>query len=159
MRGRIDTRPGLWPAFWTLGINGRWPGCGEIDIMEYYEGTILANVAWASENRMTSEWDTVTKPIADFNDPNWSKKFHIWRMDWDEEKIALYVDDILLNTTGLEQTSQNSANGTHPFRQPHYILLNLAIGGTRGGDPSKTEFPSRYEVDYVRIYQKAASKQ
>src|SRR5579883_963892 len=26
MRGRIDTRPGLWPAFWTLGTAGRWPG-------------------------------------------------------------------------------------------------------------------------------------
>jgi beta-glucanase (GH16 family) len=22
MRGRIDTRPGLWPAFWTLGVGG-----------------------------------------------------------------------------------------------------------------------------------------
>jgi hypothetical protein len=33
-------------------------------------------------------------------------------------------------------------------------LLNLAIGGTQGGDPSQTEFPARFEVDYVRIYQK-----
>ena len=33
--------------------------------------------------------------------------------------------------------------------------LSLAIGGTNGGDPSETEFPSRYEIDYVRVYQKA----
>jgi beta-glucanase (GH16 family) len=36
------------------------------------------------------------------------------------------------------------------------MLLNLAIGGTAGGDPSETEFPARLEVDYVRVYQKPA---
>jgi len=45
MRGRIDTRAGLWPAFWTLGIEGSWPSNGEIDIMEYYRGMLLANAA------------------------------------------------------------------------------------------------------------------
>jgi beta-glucanase (GH16 family) len=33
MRGRIDTRLGLWPAFWTLGVAGEWPRNGEIDII------------------------------------------------------------------------------------------------------------------------------
>jgi hypothetical protein len=32
------------------------------------------------------------------------------------------------------------------------IILNLAIG-SNGGDPTNTSFPSRYEVDYVRVYQ------
>ncbi len=36
MRGRIDISAGLWPAWWTLGINKHWPANGEIDIMEYY---------------------------------------------------------------------------------------------------------------------------
>ncbi len=43
-RGRIEARiklpsgAGLWPAFWMLGANideVPWPGCGEIDIMEF----------------------------------------------------------------------------------------------------------------------------
>src|ERR1022692_4919270 len=46
MRARIDTRLGRWPAFWTLGISGGWPRNGEIDIMEFYRGLLLANVAW-----------------------------------------------------------------------------------------------------------------
>ncbi|MHC4119462.1 MAG: glycoside hydrolase family 16 protein, partial [Planctomycetota bacterium] len=46
MRGRIDTRSGMWPAFWTLGVEGPWPSNGEIDIMEYYRGMLLANAAW-----------------------------------------------------------------------------------------------------------------
>ena len=41
----------------------------------------------------------------------------------------------------------------NPFRAPHRLRLNLAIGAN-GGDPSNTAFPARDEVDYVRIYQK-----
>ncbi len=152
MRGQIDTRPGLWPAFWTLGTECEWPSCGEIDIMEYYQGTILANVAWGTKQRWVPKWDTVKKPITDFNDPNWSDKFHVWRMDWDPNSIELYVDDELLNTTDLNETL--NADGTNPFHRPLYIILNLAIGGHAGGDPSNTEFPAKFLVDYVRIYKR-----
>jgi beta-glucanase (GH16 family) len=40
----------------------------------------------------------------------------------------------------------------NPFKQPHYMLLNLAIGGVNGGDPAGTSFPRRMEVDYVRVW-------
>ncbi len=158
MRGRIDTRDGLWPAFWTLGIEGRWPGCGEIDIMEYYRGMLLANAAWGTQKRWVPKWDDVRVPITDFKDPGWSGKFHLWRMDWDSESIKLYVDEVLLNTIDLKETFNKDKEGKNPFRQPHYIILNLAIGGTSGGDPSKTKFPARFEVDYVRIYKKQSQK-
>jgi beta-glucanase (GH16 family) len=153
MRGRIDTRPGLWPAFWTLGVEGRWPGNGEIDIMEYYRGVLLANAAWAAEKRWAPQWDDTRKPLTEFKDPNWSEKFHVWRMDWDADSIKLYVDDLLLNQVDLKETINKDDEGKNPFHQPHYIILNLAIGGTSGGDPSNTKFPAKFEVDYVRIYQ------
>jgi len=154
MRGRIDTRQGLWPAFWTLGVEGAWPSNGEIDIMEYYRGMLLANVAWATGKQWVAEWDSVKKPVVEFNDPDWSRKFHIWRMDWDAKVIKLYVDEMLLNTTDLKDTINKTKDGKNPFHQFHYLILNLAIGGTSGGDPSKTDFPARFEVDYVRVYQK-----
>jgi beta-glucanase (GH16 family) len=158
MRGRIDTRPGLWPAFWTLGIKGPWPSNGEIDIMEYYRGVLLANAAWAGEKRWAAQWDDSRKPITEFNDPNWSQKFHIWRMDWDADSIKLYVDDLLLNQVDLKETINKNGDGKNPFHQPHYIILNLAIGGTSGGDPSDTKFPATFEVDYVRIYQRTSQE-
>lgn len=154
MRARIDTRPGLWPAFWTLGVEGEWPKGGEIDIMEYYGGTLLANVAWGTEKRFEPVWDSVKKKVGEFGDPDWAGKFHVWRMDWDEQAIRLYVDDELLNTTDLKDTRNRDAQGRNPFRRPHYLILNLAIGGEPGGDPSGTAFPARFEVDYVRVYQK-----
>ena len=32
IRARVDTSMGSWPAIWTLGISGGWPGGGEIAI-------------------------------------------------------------------------------------------------------------------------------
>lgn len=154
MRGRIETRAGLWPAFWTLGVKGEWPANGEIDIMEYYRDMLLANFAWGSGQRYKAVWDDVKKPMSEFNDLHWAERFHVWRMDWDEQSIKLYVDDELLNEVDLANTFNVGVDQVNPFRQPHYLLLNLAIGGMNGGDPAKTDFPSRYEVDYVRVYQK-----
>ena len=150
MRGRIDTRAGIWPAFWSLGVERRWPSNGEVDIMEYYKGTLLANLIWAGQGRNASF--TKRKPISSFPDPAWSEKFHVWRMDWDENRMVISVDGEVLNDSDLNQAA--NPDGTNGFRQPHYIILNLAIGGDAGGDPSSTGFPARFEADYVRIYQK-----
>jgi beta-glucanase (GH16 family) len=154
MRARIDTDPGLWPAFWTLGVDGEWPSNGEVDIMEYYRGNLLANLAWGTDKRWTAKWHSTSRPLSQIGTADWSKRFHVWRMDWDADAIRLYVDDQLLNTTELKDTTNGDGSGKNPFRQPHYLLLNLAIGGQNGGDPSKTRFPARYEIDYVRVYQK-----
>jgi len=154
MRARIDTRPGLWPAFWTLGVNGDWPHCGEVDIMEYYQGTVLANIAWGAEQKWQAIWDDFRKPISELGGTDWAKNFHVWRMDWDRERISLYLDDVLMNTANLSDTFNRDTEGKNPFWQPHSIIVNLAIGGTAGGDPSQTIFPAYYEIDYIRVYQK-----
>lgn len=51
IRARFSPREGMWPAFWTLGVKEKWPMCGEIDIMEYYQSTYLANLCWAPPKR------------------------------------------------------------------------------------------------------------
>ncbi|MES2277530.1 MAG: glycoside hydrolase family 16 protein [Bacteroidota bacterium] len=154
MRARINTHNGLWPAFWTLGERGNWPSNGEIDIMEFYRGKLLANIATGTAQPYKATWFSKTKQVTTFNDPQWPFKFHTWRMDWDEQNISLYVDDELLNQQPMKSLYNTDGAGVNPFMQPHYILLNLAIGGANGGDPSQTEFPNKFEVDYVRVYQK-----
>lgn len=153
LRARIDTQLGLWPAWWTIGAEGEWPSNGEIDILEFYRGQLLANVAWGTQRRWNAKWASIHTPL-DTLGKDWNKKFHIWRMDWDETAIALSVDGKVLNRAPLTQTVNGDGTGKNPFLQPHYMILNLAIGGQNGGDTSQTPFPARYEIDYVRVFQK-----
>jgi beta-glucanase (GH16 family) len=165
MRGRIDIDRGCWPAWWALGVSGRWPANGEIDMMEYYRGKLLANIACQGANNKSLWWSTrhpvdslgllAGAPQADSAAAAaWASKFHVWRMEWSEEGIELYVDDILLNKVSQSELVNRDGTNFEPFKQAEYMLLNLAIGGQNGGDPANTAFPRRFEVDYVRVYQK-----
>jgi beta-glucanase (GH16 family) len=153
MRARIDTRLGSWPAFWTLGATPgiRWPAGGEVDIMEFYTNAVLANVAYSRNGR--AQWSSPRKSIAELGGDAWSKKFHVWTMDWNEKKIDLLLDGKLMNHFDL--AAADNADQGNPFHRPVYFILNQAIGGNQGGDPSQTKFPVRFEVDWVRVYQHA----
>lgn len=152
MRAKIPVGKGMWPAFWTLGVQGNWPANGEIDIMEYYKDKILANVAWKS-TKSDTEWDSAVKMLSDLKE-NWADEFHVWRMDWDAHTIKLFVDSQLLNETDLKTTTTALNQKITPFQQPHYLLINLAVGGINGGDFNKDSFPSKFIIDYIRVYQK-----
>jgi len=153
VRAKIVASEGLWPAIWTLGVEGEWPSNGEVDIMEYYKDGILANFAWGTKKRFAAKWDSFHKPMAAFKDKDWDDRFHTWVLEWDEDEMAIYLDGSLLNNVDLN-TTFNEGDGKNPFRQPHYLLLNLAIGGNNGGNPEKAKYPSRYLIDYVRVYRK-----
>lgn len=153
MRAKIPVAKGMWPAFWTLGVEGNWPANGEIDIMEYYRGKILANVGWQSNTGSTA-WESKEAFLNTFKNTSWANEFHIWRMDWDKESIKLYVDNQLLNELEIKKTINSKNKLKSPFEQPHYLLINLAVGGTEGGEFTDESFPSQYIIDYVRVYQK-----
>jgi len=154
MRGRIDISQGLWPAWWTLGVSGQWPRNGEIDIMEYYKGKMLANIATGTSTPYRAEWFSNTFSVDSMGGKQWALQFHEWRMDWDSAAISLYMDDQLSNRMELSKLVNKDGSGINPFKQPHYMLLNLAMGGMNGGPLGNTNFPNRFEVDYVRVYQK-----
>jgi beta-glucanase (GH16 family) len=156
VRAKIPIGAGLWPASWTLGNTGEWPSNGECDLMEYYNSKILANCARGTTTRWTAAWDGASSNVTSFTsiDAGWINSFHVWTMQWDESNVRLYVDNVLMNTIPQSWLVNpvTTWGPQYPFKQPHYLLLDLAIGGTAGGNPAGTPFPVRYEVDYVRVW-------
>jgi beta-glucanase (GH16 family) len=154
-RIKIPAGQGIWPAFWMLGNNigsVGWPTCGEIDIMENIgkePGTIHGSLHGPSTTRHTSD---LTAPFRLPAGQNFSDDFHIYAVEWEPETLRFYVDTNLYATF---TSAQWPAGGKWVFDQPHFILLNLAVGGDWPGPPDSTSvFPQQMLVDYVRVYNK-----
>lgn len=164
--GRIEARiklpwgKGLWPAFWMLGSNIQttdenpdnpttvfWPQCGEIDIMEYL-GSNPTTVLGTVHGPSYSGGSAITKSYSLTNN-RFDNDFHVFGIEWDENYINYYVDDVLYN-----QITPDDVPGEWVFNQSFYIILNMAVGGNLPGSPnSETSFPQTMLVDYVRVYE------
>jgi beta-glucanase (GH16 family) len=148
IRAKIDIRQGSWPAWWWLPNSGGWPKGGEIDMMEFYKGNLLFNVMDGSQ-----KWTSKTKAASSLGGSTWAEDFHVWTWEWDSLKIDLWLDGTLMNHYPVANANGTGPNGENPFRRPGYMLINQAIGGNNGGDPSGTTFPVQYILDYVHVYQ------
>ncbi|MFI1970146.1 hydrolase [Streptomyces cinnamoneus] len=150
-RIRVPRGQGLWPAFWMLGANSdkvRWPGNGEIDVMEVVgrqPGTVHGSVHGPGYVKQGIEKHTALahgRSLAD--------GFHTYRVDWMPDRIVWYLDD---KPYGVARSGRLRRGQKWVFDHPHYLLLNLAVGGDWPGPPDrKTPFPARMVVDYVRVY-------
>ena len=150
VRAKIPTGRGAWPAIWTLGAGGRWPEDGEIDIME--------NVGMDPEKAVFTVHSTKVGGSdpqsygASVAVPNLSAAFHLYSLEWTPDKIVWRFDGKPVHTY-----AKSDPHGVAwVFDKPQYLILNLAIGGAWGGQQGVDDaiFPSRFEVDYVRVYQK-----
>ena len=152
IRAKMPTGRGTWPAIWMMPTDmdyGNWPKSGEIDIMEHvgYEPNVVSGtVHTESFNHMIQTHKGVHHPFLGSEEA-----FHTYGINWTPEKIEFFVDDEMYFT--FENTGKGEAD--YPFDKRFYMILNLAIGGNLGGQQGvdSTAFPTRMEVDFVRVYQ------
>ncbi len=152
VRAKIPSALGTWPAIWMLGTNRSelgWPACGEIDIMEhvgYDPDQIHANIHTRAYNHSIGTNKGNQIEVAD----PWSD-FHIYAVEWFEDHMDFFMDDSLYFSFENDMALNND---TWPFDKPHYLLLNLAYGGTWGGNEGvdTSLLPVQYKIDYVRHY-------
>lgn len=163
--GRIEARimvpdlaDGLWPAWWTMGIQpGFWPDRGELDIMEMgsadaiLDGVINRRVISAAHwdfQGSTADYGLSLDAPADLNG-----SWHIWEMTWTPEFINTYLDGQQIWEFDIRPIEEASL---HEFHQPHFMLVNVAVGGTFTGilsvDGITAALPAQMLVDYIRLY-------
>lgn len=150
VRAKVPNGQGVWPAIWTLGTNKPkvgWPRCGEIDILEFVgkdPGEIHGNAHFHRDGKHASDHkERKTKNVWD--------DFHIYSIEWDAQFIHFAFDGIRYHSFRIEKANTPDGN---PFHKPHYLILNLALGGNWGGKIDDSIFPARFLVDYVRVYRK-----
>ena len=159
VRAKLPTGVGTWPAIWMLGKNinedggywdnqgfgtTNWPACGEIDIMEHWGSN--QNYVQSAMHTPSSYGGTIN--LGGQTIPTASSAFHVYTLDWSEEKMVFRVDGVEHYT--YNPTTKNS--DTWPFDTEQYILLNIAI--QPGIDQAFTQ--SAMEIDYVRVYQETS---
>ena len=154
IRAKLPCGRGTWPAIWMLPSDPDvvWPAGGEIDIMEHVgfdPGVIHHSIHTTAFNfsRGTQKTNKHELPTA-------CEQMHKYQLLWAPKMLMFAVDDkpkFLFQKESGKQTRW-------PFDKPQHLLLNVAVGGTWGGqkgiDP--LVFPARMEVDYVRVYQPTA---
>ncbi len=152
VRAKLPEGKGAWPAIWMLGEGKGWPEGGEIDIMEWLgrePNVVHATVHYAEDGKHTMTGDRIK-----FEAPN--ADFHIYAIEWNAQRIDFFFDDTRYFSFSIDEAGEGPDN---PFRQPFYLLINLALGGSWGGeiDPDLTSW--QYLIDYVRVYELAEVEQ
>src|ERR1700712_1689517 len=144
-RMKMASGAGLWPAFWALG-NGKWPDCGEIDVMEtvgdsswtsnalhgpgYFGDTPLAYRAFLPTGTDVTQW-------------------HTYSADWTHDSIIFKVDDKVTYTVTRAMVEKY---GRWAFDNPKFIILNFALGGGYPNGVNKVKEP------YFGISQSSVNK-
>ena len=121
-RIKMSSGAGLWPAFWALG-NGRWPDCGEIDIME-----TVGDSSWISNALHGPNYFGNTPLVyrAYFPKGIDVTQWHIYSVDWTADAIIFKLDG---KTTYAVTRAMVEHYGRWAFDNAKFIILNFAIGG------------------------------
>lgn len=150
--GRIEARMkmpeglGTWPALWMLGTNiGEvgWPQSGEIDIIEGLGRDPM--VAYGTiHGPGYSAGDGFGKGIT--LDDALSADFRTFAINWAPDYLSWEVDGVVYH----EATPEDVAPHEWVFNNPHFLIVNLAMGGGFPGNVDPKLQNATLTVDYIR---------
>jgi len=158
--GRIESRirfhnleGGTWPAFWMLEnriaesprkndndtIHWPNPGAGEIDVWEWFANSPSTYITNFFNTGGASCGNEVR-----YSYPNGASDvlaWHDYAIEWDENNISFYMDDTLVTSHNISACPQ--------YKEPMFVLLNVAMGGNLGGNIDAALNKATMEVDYL----------
>jgi len=152
-RAKLPTQKGSWPALWLMPNRdnyGTWPRSGEIDVMEYAQNFWGTKAYGTCHCLAGSGGNAPANAGVDVKPAD--KKWHNYGVLWTEDKITWIYDGVEFLT--YENPRDESYPQKYwPYDRDFYVIMNVAMGGTLGGDIPKDVKKCLMEVDYVRWYQ------
>lgn len=152
VKAKLPRGKGTWPAIWMLATDrkyGGWPASGEIDIMEHVGHD--PNVIHGTVHTESYNFHKKTQKEGVITIANAQDDFHVYAIDWVQDRVDFYVDDKLYHSVSK---AESDTFKEWPFDQRFHLIMNIAVGGfwgaARGIDDSI--WPQKMEVEYVRVY-------
>ena len=147
----LDLKGGTWPAFWMLEnriaeqprkfdndfVNWPNPGAGEIDVWEWFSNNPTTYITNFFNTSGCGSELRYAYPGGAADVQQW----HDYAIEWDASAIRFYMDDTLVNSHNISGCAQ--------YKEPMFVLLNVAIGGGLGGEVDPTLSLAAMEVDYI----------
>lgn len=172
IRAKVPRGQGTWPAIWMLPSDpyrysttcepgedwqgsatcDAWPNSGEIDILEHV-GYQMGHVHGTVHNK-AYYWINWEQRKGRIIDNGVDDEFHVYAIEWHEDRIDMFVDDTLYFTYINEGTGWKAWPYDHEF----HLIINIAMGGVwgrAGGPIDDTVLPQQLQVDWVRVYERA----
>jgi licheninase len=144
IRAKLPNGRGLWPAIWFMPLKQTysdrlWPDNGEIDLMEnvgFEPGLVHFSTHTKDKNWMNGNQNTMTTPSP------LAGGYHTYILEWLPDHMDFLIDDVKY----LSVREDTSNWKVWPFNQDFYLILNLAVGGSWGGEKGidDTIFPARF---------------
>ena len=160
VRAKLPEGYGTWPAIWmlpTYDIYGGWPSSGEVDIMEHAPGTTGINNVVSSLHTDLYNYTQNTQISGTVFIDDATTNYKTYTLNWSDGSlnIEIYDEQTLESYTSVSHSDNGQGSAAWPFDQEFHILLNLAIGGSMGGDNiDNGSFPQHFHIDYVRVSQR-----
>ncbi len=158
MRAKLPTGYWIWPALWMMGVNGGWPQCGEIDIMELVGGgkedsKLYGTLHWnPGYGEVNSHF---VKGVEFYNKNNTSlgDDYHTYALEWEQDQLRIYFDGMQYVSLNLTTDGMRWGYGDNP----HYLILNTSIRGPGNNEAyDETANESEFNIDYVRVSKRAS---
>jgi beta-glucanase (GH16 family) len=139
MKARLPIGMGVWPAFWLVGVD-KTRRAAEIDVMEFYGGFpgdyhSVAHL-WEDHKDLMGHGHLTAVPYGSL-----SGAFNTYGVLIDPAVTTFY----------LNRRRVWSIPTPPEYRQPMYILANLALGG--GWPIDQLSSPQVMDIQYIHVFQ------
>ena len=145
-RMKLEPNMGAWPAVWLMPENPpvRWPGCGEIDILE------RVNKDQFVYQTVHTEWTQSHKEIPPSSGkPNIKpENWNVYAFEWYPDKLVWKIND--KETFSYSRLSEDEQQW--PFNKPFYIMIDMQLGGDWSGPVEESTLPVSMTLDWIKFY-------
>ena len=150
IHAKLNGATGAWPAFWLLPQDAKWPGGGEIDIMERLNNDSIAfQTVHSLYTFNLGIKDNTNHGSTGVIDPN---DFNTYTVEMYADSLVFFIND---TRTFAYPRIETDKEGQYPFNDSQfYLLLDMQLGGSWVGAVDPEDLPVEMEIDWVRFYQK-----